>query len=377
MNQKRETPDEFDFDFGNIFGVAPAPGTAAVNDSTKPEAPAGTGREQPQEPAAPAALSPDQKGKSLFDPTITADEVRLAVAGGADVNEKGGIDGQTPLHFAHTAEMTKVLLQCGADPNATDESERTPLYYAESAEQTKALLTAGADATWSDNQGYTALHQARGGEQTRALLEAGADPNATGQNFEGCEVAPLDYASGEKAEALLAAGADPITPMMKAEQKTEQTDRLFDPDITADQVRDAVAHGADVNAWRQEGKVWFERAPDGCDCARRDEVRPLHTAKDPGAARALAEAGADLNTSARTIDADGNDERVLDRASPLQGADAPKTRALLECGAKVPNELRNDTRVVLVQASIAAEKAAHAVHQSEGHDIGPRRGRRV
>ncbi|MGZ6255369.1 MAG: ankyrin repeat domain-containing protein [Candidatus Chromulinivorax sp.] len=76
---------------------------------------------------------------------------------GADVNARN-IFGQTPLHYAQTAEQTKQLLVAGADVNARDDDGWTPLHMAETAAKTELLLAAGADVHARDNNGLTPLH---------------------------------------------------------------------------------------------------------------------------------------------------------------------------------------------------------------------------
>jgi ankyrin repeat protein len=104
--------------------------------------------------------------------------------------------GDTPLHAAaaaHAAELAKVLLSAGADPNAAGNHRRsTPLHYAAdgyldnprwNAKQQVAtiriLLQAGAALHAQDANGATALHRAvrtRCAAAVQCLLDAGADP---------------------------------------------------------------------------------------------------------------------------------------------------------------------------------------------------------
>ncbi|KAJ1473456.1 ankyrin repeat-containing domain protein, partial [Baffinella frigidus] len=94
----------------------------------------------------------------------------------------------TPLHQAvrhgHT-EMVRLLLEEGADKDATNVQGETPLYWAAREGRSNPimffLLTAGAKKEESDNAGRTPLHIAafKGhAAVVRLLLEAGADADA-------------------------------------------------------------------------------------------------------------------------------------------------------------------------------------------------------
>ena len=84
----------------------------------------------------------------------------------------------TPLHFARTAEQTRVLIEAGANVNARNNSDYTPLHRAETADQIRVLIEAGANVNSVNYWGYTPLHYAKNTEQTRALIEAGANVNS-------------------------------------------------------------------------------------------------------------------------------------------------------------------------------------------------------
>jgi ankyrin repeat protein len=117
-------------------------------------------------------------------------------------------DGFTPLHFAaffSQPETAEELLNNGADPNAVA-TNGTKLAVINSAaasgnaELVKMLLREGANPDSQQEGGYTALHSAahnNNSEMVRALLEAGADPSIrtndgkTAADMAGPDVAKL------------------------------------------------------------------------------------------------------------------------------------------------------------------------------------------
>ena len=89
------------------------------------------------------------------------------------------------------ANLVKLLLKFGADPNAkeyNDVGEKTPLHYAvelNNYELTIMLLDNGANPTLGDKRGLTVLHYAaRQGfmEIVKLLLKYGADINLRDSN---------------------------------------------------------------------------------------------------------------------------------------------------------------------------------------------------
>ncbi len=126
---------------------------------------------------------------NLWEAAALGDVSRLHAILASNPTElsKHGHDGWTPLHLAAhfgRLEAVRFLLARGADVHARSKNDldNHPLHAAlagRSAEVTRALLDAGADPNSAEHGGYTPLHQAaENGDLAviRLLLERGAVP---------------------------------------------------------------------------------------------------------------------------------------------------------------------------------------------------------
>ena len=110
--------------------------------------------------------------------------VRAALAAGDDPNME--CDEITPLHMATSlgpVESVKILLEAGANTEATDDLGSTPLHYAamsnlaDTAAVAKALIDAGSVVSAVDHRARTPLDYAAGFKHeafARVLIGAGA-----------------------------------------------------------------------------------------------------------------------------------------------------------------------------------------------------------
>ena len=171
---------------------------------------------------------------------------------GIDVNATQP-DGTTALHWAahwDQADITDLLLQAGANPNAANRYAVTPLSLASengNAAIVASLLGAGAKANFATPYGQTLLMTAaRTGDPDvlTLLLDAGADPNA--RESVRRQTALMWAAAGRNAAAaqvLIERGAD-----VGARSEAGMTALLFaarEGDL--DTVRTLVAMGADLH----------------------------------------------------------------------------------------------------------------------------------
>jgi len=160
-----------------------------------------------------------------------ADLVRLLLEHGANPNAATEF-GDTLLHLAATKghfETMRLLLLHGANPNAKSIEGLTPLMVAHDVHCRRLLVESGANVNARDNGGSAVLTWAITPEEVEYLLQHGADVNSVN-------------ASGE-------------TALIKAVRDAQD----YDPaqaKITAHKlliVRSLVAHGADIQARDNKG----------------------------------------------------------------------------------------------------------------------------
>lgn len=132
---------------------------------------------------------------------------KYLISKGVDVNAVGGADGkETPLLIASRSttlecgrlEVIKILLQAGADPNATNSKGENALHILcfcyQGENEIEALCKAGANANACDSKGTTPLHiAAKYGryKSVKALLQFGG---ASVNVFENDRSSPLHQA---------------------------------------------------------------------------------------------------------------------------------------------------------------------------------------
>jgi len=120
--------------------------------------------------------------------TTSAEIVKLLLDKGANPNVRAKTDA-TPIMFTRGADVIALLLARGADVRARSKTGETALM--ETALRgdlagSKLLLEKGADVNAADHRGYTPLllaaqHDGDAVELVRLLLSRGANPNATAE----------------------------------------------------------------------------------------------------------------------------------------------------------------------------------------------------
>jgi ankyrin repeat protein len=248
------------------------------------------------------------------------DSARALVQQHADINAPGA-DGLTPLHLAVQAadgRMTELLLSAGANANATDRYGITPLWLAATngdASAIQALIKAGANPNASLPEGETVLMTAaRTGKAgaIKELLAHGANPNAKESTLG--ETALMWAAAENHSEAVAA----------------------------------LIEGGADVNTRSTLLNLapfkWVTSGMVSTTLPRGNWTALMYAARQNalGAARALAEKGADLNLT----DPDGTTALVF----AIINAHFDLAAMLLDKGAD-PN-IADDTGMAALYAAV-------------------------
>src|SRR6267142_2301370 len=224
----------------------------------------------------------------------------LIIARSQDVHSRGLNDNSTPLHLASIkghVQVTRFLVEHGADATARAKHEETPLHRASQGghvDLAHFLVEHGADTTARDAAGWTPLHHASQQDSgnvnfARFLVENGADAMAQDEHGE----TPLHQASLnghlDFARFLVERGADVTVQGEHVGTPLHQASQYCRTDLA----RFLVERGADVRARDKYGQT------------------PLHTAAFRGRldlARFLIEHGADATV------------RDKNRCTLLQGA---------------------------------------------------------
>ena len=119
-----------------------------------------------------------------------------------------GPSGLTALHLATTAEISGLLLDAGASPNAQDDLGFTALHLAQNAELAQLLMKHGASPSRRSLFGWTPVHTAAILGRPKVLeviLDQGGSVNAQSRNG----ATPLHLASSQAvANVLVARGAN-------------------------------------------------------------------------------------------------------------------------------------------------------------------------
>jgi ankyrin repeat protein len=208
----------------------------------------------------------------------------LPLIGAVDVRDEFG---GTPLHWAvreHQIDVTRLLLEHGADPNAVDKHSQTPLQGAvgQGASESgngdvrcdcdiaQLLLECGANVNSKDGLRGTSLHAAaRDGhvEMAKLLLDSGADVDARTAAGETPLHLAADGIQQEVIKLLLRAGAavDQRDSLGRTPLHRHLGSRCRRKEI----VVLLLTSGANVNAKDKQGRTVLDQA------ARRNPRDPL------------------------------------------------------------------------------------------------------
>ena len=163
---------------------------------------------------------PDEKGNTLLhiamENNISADTVQIVIDHGANVNATNK-QNETPLVLAshnENVDAVNMLLKVGADTNISfnDTCLHHVLRRRCSKEMLQAIINHGAEINATDTNGRTALMIAcakGNSDAINTLLEAGADPKITDADGETCLYYAVDgCCSKEVLQIIINHGAD-------------------------------------------------------------------------------------------------------------------------------------------------------------------------
>lgn len=300
-----------------------------------------------------------------------------------DVNVRDA-KGNTPLHLAalnRDRAAVRALLAAGAMADARNNAEATPLIYgAGEADIVTALLARGANANAVSTLLVTPLMAAvlhpDSFEAVQKLIAAGADVHATRQLATDAVLA-LAINGGDRRtiDLLLEKGADQRQPAVSAALSNASRHgdvglvRLFlERGANPNYDDEFVGHGLNAALFSDQPAAARELIGHGTDLnlrSRRGHGTPpivfaaYHQDGDPTLAKALVDAGADVNAA--------NEHGMTALSYALRsGADTPLVRYLRSVGAKAPESPRTkqvpdrpvpataDARVALIRERMQA-----------------------
>ena len=326
---------------------------------------------------------PDFRGFSMMTPFYSAayhgdvEMVQILLKYKADVHARND-GGQTPLIYAlgssdygppnsalSFSNVTRLLLEHGADGNAQDNFHCTPLHSASETarfgkvEAMRVLLEHGVDVNARQNDGTTPLHHAALDgtvDAIQLLLEHGADANARKKDDATLLHEAAQGGSVEAIRVLLEHGVD--VKARKMDDSTPLHEAVQYGRVEA--IRMLLELGVDVNAQKKDDTTALHVAARGrsvevihvllelgadVNARKNDDTTPLHEAAQFGSVEAihmLLEHRADVN--ARKND----DTTPLHEAARYRGVEA--IRMLLEHGADVNARKKDDTTPLHVAA---------------------------
>ena len=216
---------------------------------------------------------------------------RVLLEHGADTEARDR-DDYSPLEHGTTnghVELVHALLEHGADANAQDEEDCTPLYWASEGGQlavSQVLLDHDADVTAQCTNDWTPLHRAEEEDVAQLLLDYGADANALDikNRTPLHRISKLGYMG--TAQVLLEHDAD-----ANARDANNATPlHLASGSDHVDVAQLLLQYGSDIHARDDEGRTPFMRATEK---------------EHPEMMRLLLEHGAEDHRSIMTTDGQG------------------------------------------------------------------------